>query len=123
MDWRALLIASAAFALYVLCPRMTAMILQESKVKGVDVHTIIIVGTIISIPLFIMLVHVILRLGIEWAIFIAAAADVAAAALLGTLDLRAGVELLIITAFVYAGIKLAPLISGLLLKWLGRTGT
>ena len=121
MDWRALFIASAAFALYVLCPRMTAMMLQESKVKGVDVHTIIIVGTIISIPLFIMLVHVILRLGIEWAIFIAAAADVAAAALLGTLDLKAGVELLVITAFVYAGIKLAPVISGLLLKWLGRT--
>ncbi len=123
MDWRALSIASVAFALYVLCPRMTAMILQESRIKGIDVHTVIIVGTVISIPLFIMLVHVILRLGVEWAIFIAAVADIAAAALLGTLDLRTGVELVVITAFVYAGIKLAPVISGLLLRWLGKPKT
>jgi len=120
MDWRALAIASLAFALYVLCPRMTAMMVQESKIRGLDAHAIIIVGALISIPLFILLMHVLLKWGVGWAILVAAAADVVAAALLGTLDLRTGIELAIITAFVYLGIRVAPLTASLLLRWLGR---
>ena len=122
MNWRALAVASLAFALYVLCPRMTAMIAQESRIRGIDAHAVIIAGTIISIPPFILLMHVLLRFGIEWAILLAAAADVAAACLLGTLDLRTGVELAVITAFVYLGIKMAPLTASLLLRLLGRGG-
>ena len=41
--------------------------------------------------------------------------DLAAAALIGLVDLKSGVELAIITVFVYAGIRLAPWISELIL--------
>jgi len=51
-----------------------------------------------------------------WAILFAAVGDVAAAALLGVIDPRTGVELAIITVFVYIGIRLAPVISGLVFR-------
>ena len=44
-----------------------------------------------------------------------AVGDVAAAALLGAIDPKTGVELAIITVFVYTGIKLAPVISSFIL--------
>ena len=46
----------------------------------------------------------------------AAAADFVAAALLGTIDLETGVELVIITAFVYMGIRAAPIIAKIILR-------
>lgn len=116
MSWKVFALASLAFALYVLCPRMAAMVVQESKLKGVSISAVIIAGTLLSIPLFILLAQVVVRIGIEWAIILAAAADLAAALLLGSVDLRVGIELLVITVFVYAGIRLAPLITKMILK-------
>ncbi|OYT26392.1 MAG: hypothetical protein B6U95_07490 [Thermofilum sp. ex4484_82] len=111
MDWKALIIASLAFGLYVLCPRMSAMIVQQAKLKKVSVPAVIVLGTLISIPLFIILVNILVKFGLEWAILFAALGDFAAAVLLGTIDVKAGLELAIITLFVYAGIRLAPAIA------------
>ncbi|MCD6458554.1 MAG: hypothetical protein J7K82_06860 [Thermoproteales archaeon] len=111
MDWKALIIASLAFGLYVLCPRMSAMIVQQAKLKKVSVPAVIVLGTLISIPLFIILVNILVNFGLEWAILFAALGDFAAAVLLGTIDVKAGLELAIITLFVYAGIRLAPAIA------------
>lgn len=55
----------------------------------------------------------------EWgvlAIIFAVAGDLAATALLGLVDLRSGVELAVITVFVYTGIRVAPLMSRLIVK-------
>ena len=60
MERKSMLIASLAFGLYVICPRMSAMIV------------------------------------------------------LGVIDPKTGVELAIITVFVYAGIRVAPAISNLI---------
>jgi len=111
LDWKALIIASLAFGLYVLCPRMSAMIVQQAKLKKVSVPAVIVLGTLISIPLFIILVNILVKFGLEWAILFAALGDFAAAVLLGTIDVKAGLELAIITLFVYAGIRLAPAIA------------
>jgi hypothetical protein len=111
MEWKTLLIASSAFGLYVICPRMSAMMVQQAKMKGLNLYAIIVLGALISVPLFVMLSRILLRFGIGWATLFAAVGDFAAAALLGTIDPKTGVELAIITVFVYLGIRLAPVIS------------
>jgi len=116
VEWKSALIASLAFGLYVICPRMSAMIVQQAKVKGLNLYAVIVLGALISIPLFVILSRITIRFGTGWAIIFAAVGDVAAAALLGVIDPRTGVELAIITVFVYIGIRLAPVISGLVFR-------
>lgn len=112
---RALLISSLAFGLYVICPRMSAMMVQQAKARDVSIYAVIPLGALISIPLFIVLSSILLRFGMAWAVLFAAVGDVAAAALFGLIDPKAGVELAIITVFVYVGIRVAPLLSGVFL--------
>ena len=106
-----LIIAAVAFAMYVTCPRMTAMIATEMKVSGLNPVLTISLGCILGIPMFLVLYYVLKNFGVEATVLLAATFDVGAALLVGKLNLKAGVELLIITLFVYAGIKIAPLIT------------
>ena len=93
---------------------MSAMMVQQAKIRGLNLYTVIVLGALISIPLFVMLSGILVRFGMGWAIIFAAVGDFAAAALLGLIDLKSGVELAIITVFVYIGIRVAPLISRLI---------
>jgi hypothetical protein len=68
-----------------------------------------------NIHVFVILSGILVRFGMGWAIIFAAVGDFAAAALLGFIDLKSGIELAIITVFVYIGIRVAPLMSGLIL--------
>ena len=68
---------------------------------GKVLNGIIVLGALISIPLFMILSNVTIRFSTELAILFAAVVDVAAAALLGVIEPKAGVELAIITVFVY----------------------
>lgn len=81
---------------------------------GKVLNGIIVLGALISIPLFMILPNVTIRFGTELAILFVAVVDVAVAALLGVIEPKAGVELAIITVFVYIGIRLAPVISNLI---------
>jgi uncharacterized iron-regulated membrane protein len=114
-----LLIASLAFGLYVICPRMSAMLHEQGRVRNLNVHAVIVLGALISIPLFVLLLYILVNFGLGWAIIFAAIGDFAAAALLGTIDAKTGVELAIITIFVYVGIRLAPVISNILFQLSG----
>jgi len=109
-------IASFAFALYVTCPRMTAMIATEAKLYKINPLIVIVLGCILGIPLFMALFYTLKYLGLEAAIILAALFDFMAALLLGKLSLKLGIELLIITTFVYVGIRLAPILTDLILK-------
>ena len=110
-----LIIAAVAFAMYVTCPRMTAMIATEMKLSGLNPVLTISLGCILGIPMFLVLYYVLKNFGVEATVLLAAIFDVGAALLVGKLDTKAGVELLIITLFVYAGIKIAPLITNRLI--------
>jgi len=90
------------------------MMVQQAKIRGLNLYTVIVLGALISIPLFVMLSGILVRFGMGWAIIFAAVGDFAAATLLGLVDLKSGVELAIITVFVYIGIRVAPLISRLI---------
>lgn len=116
MSLSILIVASVAFALYVTCPRMTAMIATQTKISGLNPYLMISLGCILGIPLFITLFYTLQRFGIGVTVLLAAALDVGAALVLGKLDLKAGIELMIITVFVYVGIRVAPLITNLLIS-------
>ncbi len=116
MDILTLIVASVAFALYVTCPRMTAMIATESKISGFNPILTVILGCILGIPLFIVLFYTFKHLGVEATVILAAVFDVGAALLLGKINLKGGLELLIITAFVYVGIRVAPIIAEAILS-------
>jgi hypothetical protein len=112
----ALIVASLAFALYVTCPRMTAMIASQAKISDINPTWMISLGCILGIPLFLMLFLILQRYGIEATVFAAAVLDVGAALLVGKLDLKAGIELAVITLFVYVGMRVAPLIASYLVS-------
>jgi hypothetical protein len=114
MDIPPFMISSLAFSLYITCPRMTAMIASQAKIAGVNPMIMISLGSIIGIPFFALLFYALQSYGVGAAVLLAAALDVGAALLVGNLDLRAGIELAIITIFVYAGMRIAPLIAKLL---------
>jgi len=71
-------------------------------------------GSIMGIPFFILLLYALQIYGVEAAVLLAAALDMGAALLVGNLNLRAGIELAIITVFVYVGMRVAPLMAKVL---------
>jgi hypothetical protein len=109
-----LIIASVAFALYITCPRMAAMISTETKISDLNPFLMISLGCLFGIPLFIMLFCILQHFGVETTVLSAAALDVGAALLVGKLDVKAGIELMVITVFVYVGMRVAPLIANLI---------
>jgi hypothetical protein len=108
------IVSSLAFALYITCPRMTGMIATQAKLTGINPLLTISVGSVLGIPMFFLLYYVLQHFGVAAAVLAAAALDVGAALLIGGLNLRSGIELAIITVFVYVGIRVAPLIAKLL---------
>jgi hypothetical protein len=95
---------------------MTAMIATQTKISGLNPYLMISLGCLLGIPLFIMLFFTLQHFGVGATVLLASALDVGAALLLGSLDLKAGIELVIITIFVYIGIRVAPIIAGLLIS-------
>ncbi len=114
MGFLPLIVASIAFALYVTCPRMTAMIASQAKISGLNPVLMISLGCMLGIPLFLLLFYTLQHFGVGVTVLLAAALDIGAALLMGALNLKAGIELVVITVFVYIGMRVAPLIADIL---------
>ena len=114
MGFLPLIVASIAFALYVTCPRMTAMIAAQAKISGLNPVLMISLGCMLGIPLFLLLFYTLQHFGVGVTVLLAAALDIGAALLMGALNLKAGIELVVITVFVYIGMRVAPLIADIL---------
>jgi uncharacterized iron-regulated membrane protein len=65
LKYGVLLIASLAFGLYIICPRMSAMLLGQGKVRNLNVHTVIVLGALISIPMFAILLYILVNFGMD----------------------------------------------------------
>lgn len=85
MDISPLIVASSAFALYVTCPRMTAMIATQAKIGDLNPILMISLGCILGIPLFIGLFYTLQHFGVGATVLLAAVLDVGAALLVGKL--------------------------------------
>ena len=107
-----LLITSGAFALFLLCPRMAGMtnlIATSTKTNLVQVSTL---GTILSLPLIVLMVFIYKWLGLWGALAFSVLTDFGAALLMKQISLKAGLETLIIALFLILGVRVASFVSG-----------
>jgi uncharacterized membrane protein YdcZ (DUF606 family) len=107
----ALIIASATFAFFVLCPRMVGMASVISGIKDVNPWLAVVIGAVLAIPLMILMYWVLQKYGAAYAIGLAVATDLVAAVIIGTYSWKATVSVLIIAIFVWAGIFVANLVG------------
>ena len=109
---------SLAFALFIVCPRMAGMCAVISKIHQVNPYIISITGTILSTPLVVLLLYITINYGITLAIIFAAITDIIASLIIGTLNIKYAIEILIISTFVLAGVytatKTSPIITKIL---------
>ena len=109
---RELLIASAAFALFILCPRMAGMTKVISDASYVSLVKVVVFGTVIALPLIIAMALIFTRYGLVAALAFCVITDFAAAFAMREISMKAGLETLIIALFVIIGVKVASIISG-----------
>ena len=103
---------SIAFALFIVCPRMAAMLHVITRSTETNLVYVSVLGTIIALPFVIAMVLIFKQYGLLAALGFLVLTDVLAALLMGkVLSLKAGLETFIIALFVIAGARFAPLIS------------
>ena len=103
---------SIAFALFIVCPRMAAMLHVITRSTETNLVYVSVLGTIIALPFVIAMVLIFKQYGLLAALGFLVLTDVLAALLMGkVISLKAGLETFIIALFVIAGARFAPLIS------------
>lgn len=106
-----LIIASAAFALFILCPRMAGMTKVISDASGIELIKVVVFGTVVALPLIIAMALIFSRYGLIAALAFAIVTDFISALLMREISLKAGVETLITALFVIMGVKVASMVS------------
>lgn len=110
------IMASLAFAFFIMCPRMAGMCAVIAKTREVNPYLIALIGGVISVPLIMLMVFLTIKMGVQAAILVAAATDLLAALAIGTLRPKYALEVLIIALFVWAGVTTANKLSPILEK-------
>ncbi|HDD35567.1 MAG TPA: hypothetical protein ENF30_02070 [Candidatus Desulfofervidus auxilii] len=106
-----LILVSIAFALFIVCPRMAGMTHVITKATQTNIVQVAVMGTIISLPLIIVMVLTFRRYGLIAALGFCILTDIGAALLMREINLKAGLETFIIAVFVIIGVKIASFIS------------
>jgi hypothetical protein len=106
-----LLIAAVAFAFFILCPRMAGMANVIANASKVNLVSVAVVGTLISLPLIVAMVIVFQHYGLWAALALAVFTDILAALIMGAISWKSSFETFIIAVFVLAGVKVAGIIS------------
>lgn len=90
------------------------MMATEAKISSLNLFLIVSLGCMFGIPVFVVLFYVLRHLGVEGTVLSAAALDVGADLFIGKLNLKAGIELMVISVFMFVGVRVAPLVANLL---------
>jgi hypothetical protein len=106
-----LLVASVGFALFILCPRMAGMANVIARATNANLVLIAVIGTLISLPLIVLMVIIFRHYGLWAALAFAVLTDLLAALIMGAISWKASLETFIIAVFVVVGVKVAGLIS------------
>jgi len=109
-----LLIASGAFALFIVCPRMAGMTNLIAKYTHTNLVHLALIGTVASLPLIVAMVLIFRQWGLVAALGFCVLTDLGAALIMRGISLKAGLETLIIALFLILGVKVASWLSGLL---------
>lgn len=110
-DFWAYALASASFAMFIVCPRMAAMSDICHRHLTSNLVVLVILGTLASFPLLVIMVSILRNFGLVAALGFAIATDLLAALIMGIISRKAAVEILIISIFVITGSRLASWIS------------
>ena len=109
-----LLIAALAFAFFIVCPRMAGITSVISKSASVDLIKLAVVGTLVSLPLIVIMVYIFSRYGLIAALAFAVFTDLLSALVIKEISFKAGIETLIIALFVIVGVRAASYVSSLI---------
>lgn len=113
------IIASFAFAFFVVCPRMAGMMHVINNYSKVSMLYTVLLGIVISVPLLMLMVFVFDKGGIWGALAFCISTDLVSALVMKGVDIRASIETFIISIFVVIGVKIAPYISKIIFdKWI-----
>ncbi|MEJ5329455.1 MAG: hypothetical protein WHT07_04815 [Desulfobaccales bacterium] len=110
-DFWAFLLASVGFAMFIVCPRMAAMTAICHRHAPGNLVFLVIAGTLVSVPLLLVMVALLRNYGFAAALGFAVATDLLAALITGVISRKAAVEILIISLFVITGNRLAGWLS------------
>ena len=108
---RELLIASSAFALFVICPRMAGMTNVIAGATHLSIIRIAVLGTVLALPPIILMALIFKEYGLFAALLFGVVTDLMAAVVMKGISFKAGVETLIIASFVILGVKVASMVS------------
>ncbi len=110
-DLASYVITIVAFAFFILCPRMGAMINILDKNTTFPLYWLVILGTLGSVPLLILMAWIIKQWGLVAGLALAVLTDLLAALVLKSVSTRAAVETFIIAIFVVVGNRIATMIT------------
>jgi hypothetical protein len=113
---RELLISSFGLALFIICPRMAGMVYVIAKNSHAALVYTALLGSLVAVPLVIAMVLIFAKFGLWGALAFCILTDMAAALVMKEINIRAGIETLVIAVFVIIGVKAAPLITNLFIK-------
>jgi len=113
---RELVLSSMGLALFIICPRMAGMACVIARHSQVSLVQTALLGSIVAIPLVVAMVVIFSKSGLWGALAFCVLTDVGAAFVMKEINMRAGVETLIIAAFVIIGVKAAPVITHMIVR-------
>ncbi|RLI04470.1 hypothetical protein DRO26_04510 [Candidatus Bathyarchaeota archaeon] len=109
-----MIVASVAFAFFILCPRMVGMAAVIAETRNVNPYMVVFVGAIMAVPLFGLMFFVLNTFGAEWAIILAVVTDVLAALFMGVFNWKSTFQIIVIATFLWIGIIVADFMSKIL---------
>ncbi len=113
---KGLVLTATALAFFIICPRMAGMVHLVCKYSELPLMKTALLGSVIAIPLILLMVWVFSKFGVAGALAFCVLTDFASAFMLKGISLKASVETLIIALFVFVAVKVAPLISNIIVK-------
>jgi hypothetical protein len=111
-----MLIPSLGLALFIVCPRMAAMVYIVAKNSAASLISTALLGSIGAIPLILIMVMIFAKFGLWGALAFCVLTDLGAALVMKQISIRAGIETFIVALFVIIGVKVAPYISNMFIK-------
>ena len=111
-----MLMPSIGLSLFIVCPRMAAMVYIIAKNSSTSLISTALIGTILSIPLILIMVMIFAKFGLWAALGFCVLTDLGAAFAMKQISIRAGIETFIVAIFVIVGVKIAPYISNIFIK-------
>lgn len=111
-----LLIASIGLSLFIICPRMTGMVHVIAKHSQASLFYTALYGTVIAIPLVLLMVAVFEKFGVWGALAFCVLTDILSALFMKEISIKAGVETIVIAIFVIIGVKVVPYVTNFFVR-------